>query len=105
MAGGVYAERSNLRAWLGISRAQDDMDWNAGKVIDRACNATTAAWHVLKNMTPTTMAGLFAKVRVLAAEDIIDQEEGDAEDILRMIFGDFAALDAAAQPAQPAAAA
>jgi hypothetical protein len=32
---------------------------------------------------------------VLAAEDIIDQEEGDAEDILRMIFADFAALDAA----------
>jgi hypothetical protein len=52
--------------------------------------------------SPTTMAGLFAKVRVLAAEDIIDQEEGDAEDILRMIFGDFAALDAAAQPAAAA---
>jgi hypothetical protein len=76
--------RSAKSKWQAMS---DDVsgkviDWNAGKVIDCACD-----------VTPTTAAGFVAKLRVLAAEDIIDQEEGDAEE--RMIFADFAALDAA----------
>jgi hypothetical protein len=63
---------------------------------DCGCDASVDAWCVLRTMTPTTVAGFVAKLRVLAAEDTIDQEEGDAEGILRTIFEDFAALEAAA---------
>jgi hypothetical protein len=55
---------------------------------------------VLKEMTPTTAAGFVAKLRVLAAEDIIDQEESDAAGILQTIFDDFAALDVVANGRQ-----
>jgi hypothetical protein len=77
--------------------------WARYREHDIGCDASVDAWQVLKEMTPITVAGLFAKMRVFAAEDTIDQEEGDAEGILQTIFKDFAALDAA-PPAEQAAA-
>jgi hypothetical protein len=70
--------------------------WLANTEHDCGCDAACHAWHVLKEMTPRTIAGFVAKFRVVKAEDIMDQEEGGPEDILRMIFKDFAALDRAA---------
>jgi hypothetical protein len=78
--------------------------WLANTEHDCGCDAACHAWHVLKKMTPRTTAGFVAKLRVFAAEDTMDQEEDGPEDILWTIFKDFAALDRAAQPAQPAAA-
>jgi hypothetical protein len=55
--------RSAKSKWQAMS---DDVsgkviDWNAGKVIDCACDATTEAWYLLEEMTPTTAAGFVAK--------------------------------------------